>query len=281
VRGALRRLDAYQQRRPWLSFPVAVVKKYSDDRAGNLAALIAYYGFFSLFPLLLVFVSVLGILLKGHPGLEASILRSALSQFPVIGDQLKVHALTGSVGPLVIGIATALWAGLAVTGAAQQAMNEIWGVPHERHPNFLVARARGLVLLGVLGTMTLASTLLSGLSTYRGSATRILWYPGSLLLNVALFSVAFMVLTRRSLGLADVLPGAVIGGTFWTGLQMVGTYFVTHRIQQASSVYGTFALVIGVLVWIYLGARITLYAAEINVVRVKRLWPRSFLAPTP
>ena len=73
IQRTLQRIDAFQQRRKWLAFPFAVVKKFGDDRAGNLAALIAYYGFFSLFPLLLVMVSVLGFILRGHPDLQSRI----------------------------------------------------------------------------------------------------------------------------------------------------------------------------------------------------------------
>jgi YihY family inner membrane protein len=279
----IRRFDDYQQAHRWLAFPLGVLRKFSDDGAGNLAALIAYYGFFSLFPLLLVFVSVLGIVLRGHPGLEERILNSALSQFPVLGEQLKLHSLRGSGLALSVGIVGALWAGLAVTRAAQHTMNEIWGVPPERRPNFLVSRVRGLALLAILGTMTLATTLVSGLSTLPGlpGAARFLWYPVSIALNVALFAVAFRVLTRQKLSTGEVLPGAVVGAALWTAMQLVGTYFVTHRIQQATSIYGTFALVIGVLVWFYVGAQITLYAAEINVVRARRLWPRSLIRTSP
>src|SRR6266542_5843732 len=115
-------IDGYQQRRRWLAFPMAVVKKFGDDRAGNLAALIAYYGFFSLFPLLLVLVAVLGFILRGNATLQESIVNSALAQFPIIGDQIKtnVKALSGSAGvALGIGTLVALWAGLGVTNAAQ------------------------------------------------------------------------------------------------------------------------------------------------------------------
>ena len=52
-----------------------------------------------------------------------------------------------------------------------------------------------------------------------------------------------------------------------------------HTIKRASNVYGTLALVIGLLVWIYLGGQLTLLCAEINVVRVRRLWPRGLVQP--
>jgi YihY family inner membrane protein len=282
LQRALGRFDTFQRSRPWLAFPVAVVKRFNDDRAGNLAALIAYYGFFSLFPLLLVLVSLLGIILRGDPGLRDSIVHSALAGFPVIGAQLKLKSLGGNGLALALGLATALWAGLGVTQAAQNAMNEVWGVPKKERPNFLYSRVRGLLLLAILGSMTLASIFLSGLGTVGGSlsgALRALGLVGSLGLNLGLFMLAFRVLTRRKLSWGDVFPGAAVGAVAWSALQAVGNYYVTHQVQHASPVYGTFAVVIGLLVWLYLGARLTLLCAEINVVRAKRLWPRSLLEP--
>jgi YihY family inner membrane protein len=280
---ALRRIDEYQRSRPLLAFPVAAAKKFGEDGAGDLAALIAYYGFFSLFPLLLVLVSVLGFVLHGHSGLQRSILDSALAQFPVIGDQLRSHyeSLTANGVVLGIGTATALWAGLGVTQAAQKAMNAIWGVPPEQRPAFLAARVRGLLMLVVLGSITVASIILSGLGTATGelgAALRILSYVGSLSLNVVLFLLAFRVLTVKRLTWGEVLPGAVAGGLVWTLLQLAGTYFVNHQVKHATPVYGTFALVIGLLFWIYMGAQLTLFCAEVNAVRVQRLWPRSLLS---
>jgi membrane protein len=280
--GLVRKVDRFQQRHPTVGFPFAVVKKFGDDRAGNLAALIAYYGFFSLFPLLLVFVTVLGYVLRGHPDLQASVQHSALRQFPVIGQSIKVKALTGSGLALGVGIVTTLWAGLGVTQAGQNAMNEVWDVPLRDRPNFLSSRLRGLLMLAVLGTITVASTFLAGVGTVSGKfgvLLRIVGLIGSLLLNLALYLLSFRILTRKDLSWADVLPGAALGAVLWTALQAVGGLYVAHQVQGAESTYGTFALVIGLLVWISLGAQITLYCAEINVVRKERLWPRSLVQP--
>src|SRR5580658_5333775 len=173
-RERLRAADSYQQRHRGLSFLAAVVKKFGEDRAGQLAALIAYYGFFSLFPLLLVFVTVLGFVLEGNPSAQESVLHSTLSQFPIIGQQLEqnVHSLTGSPVGLAIGVVGSLLAGLGITGAAQNAFNEVWSVPHKHRPNFLSWRLRGLGLLVALGTLTIVSTVVAGYVTAGGpSAT--------------------------------------------------------------------------------------------------------------
>ena len=285
IQRLVRRVDDHQQRRAWLAFPFAVLKKFGDDEAGNLAALIAYYGFFSLFPLLLVFISALGLALKDHPALQKAILDSALRNFPVIGgDDIgkNLHAIQGAGASLVVGIAGTLWGGLGVMQAAQNAMNRVWDVPKKDRPNFLKSRLRGLLMLAMLGTLVIASTFAGGLGASGGGLGILLRVAGiglSVVLNVVLFAVAYRVLTARDLRWVDVAPGAAVAAVLWSLLQVFGGYYVTHQIQGASNVYGTFAIVIGLLVWIYLGAQITLYCAEINVVRVRHLWPRSLAQP--
>jgi YihY family inner membrane protein len=277
----LERVDEYQQRRPAPAFVFGVVKKFGDDDAGNLAALIAYYGFFSLFPLLLVLVSVLDIVLSGHPALRRDVLDSALGNFPVIGDQIRVQGLQARGVALAVGIVGALWAGLGATQTAQDAMNRVWDVPRLQWPNFLKKRLRSLEMLGILGLMVIASTLVSGLGTTsdRALGLRVAAFVASLLLNFALYLLAFRVLTVKPLRWGDVAPGAAFAAVAWTVLQAVGGYVVTQRISGASDVYGTFALVLGLLVWIYLGAQVTLLGAEINVVRHGHLWPRALVPP--
>jgi membrane protein len=286
IDSTVERIDRFQRQRRWTAFPFAVLKKFGDDRAGNLAALIAYYGFFSLFPLLLVLVSVLGLVLRGNPSLRASILDSALAQFPIIGDQIRnnVKGLTGGGAGVALGVGTvaALWAGLGVTQATQNAMNDVWDVPIKERPNFLQSRLRGLIMLAVLGSMTLASTLLAGLGTGTGELGVLLrgvGFAGSLLLNLAVFLIAFRVLTDRDLSWGNVFPGAAFSALAWAILQIVGGWYVTHTLKHATQVYGFFGFVLGLLAWIYLGAQIMLLGAEVNVVRVKRLWPRSLKQP--
>ncbi|WP_412538844.1 YihY/virulence factor BrkB family protein [Longispora sp. K20-0274] len=275
------RLDAYQLRHPWMGFPVAVGARFAADQAGYLAALIAYYAFFSFFPLLLVLVTVLGF----SPTLREKAVGSVLEQFPVIGPQLgdNVHALHGSVVGMVFGIVTALWAGLAVANAAQNAMNTIWRVPTADRPSFGPRIARSALLLGVLGTTVLATLVVNGLAgslDILGPATRFLALACTLAVNIGAFVLAFRALTNRRLGTRDVLPGAVLAGTCWQLLQLAGGLYVTHTVRGAGNAYGTFAIVIGLLGWFYLQAQVTLLAAELNAVRVMGEWPRSLL-PDP
>ncbi len=145
-------LDRRQQRCRPVGFVLAVLRKYSDDNGSFLAATIAYYGFFSLFPLLLVLTTVLGFVLDSHGHLYATLVGSALGQLPVIGRQLRTHSLSGSGLGIAVGIAVALWAGTSVFLAAQNAMNQLWNVAYTRRPGFLAARLQALGLLVLLGS---------------------------------------------------------------------------------------------------------------------------------
>jgi YihY family inner membrane protein len=278
----LRAVDGYQQRHPWLGFPVAVVKKYGDDHAGQHAALLAYYGFFSLFPLLLVLVTVLGFVLADRRDLQDDILASALAQFPVIGDDIQnsVGQVRGSGLALAVGLVGALWGGLGVAEAAQNAMNGIWNVPRKRYPNFFLRRARGLLWLLLLGGGLLLASVLSGVSAAVGAGgSPLAGIAVSAAVNSVLFLVGFRVLTVRQVPPLDLLPGALLAALATALLQALGGWYVDTQVSRASNTYGAFALVIGLLSWLYLEATVTLYAAELNVVRVRRLWPRGLIQP--
>lgn len=280
----IERLDGYQRRAGWLGFPIATGKKLSEDQGTQLAALISYYGFLSLFPLLLLFRAILGYVLEGNEDLQRDILDSALARFPVIGDEIERSQgrLQGSGLALAVGVVGAAWAGLGVTSALENAMDDIWGVPRHARQGLLAGRLRGLVLLLVLGAAIVVATALSGLaqsSGLVGPGLRAATIVGWLGLNLGIFLVAFRVMTSRSLGWGEVLPGAALAALGWACLQMVGGWFVDHEVQGASVTYGTFALVIGLLSWIYLSALLMLYAVEVNAVRSLGLWPRGLRPP--
>jgi membrane protein len=274
-----RAFDRWQQRHRSAGFTLAVFQKYSDDQGAYLAATISYYAFFSIFPLLLVFTTVLGFVLGGHGHLYNSLVNSALGQFPVIGRQLHTHSLQGNGLALGLGAAAALWAGMGVFLAAQNAMNQLWGVPYKRRPDFLRARLSALMLLGVLGGGVMATTILAGLGSF-GASYGIGWKAGSIalstVLNVGLFWLGMRLLTARDVTWRQLRGGAIAAAVAYEILQALGGYYIGHVVKNASNTYGTFAFVIGLLSWVYLAAHVTLLAAEVNVVATRRLWPRSF-----
>ena len=280
--AALERLDRFQQSHALLGFPLAVNRKYSDDQGGYLTAIVTYYGFFSIFPLLLVLTTILGFVFDGNPHLQQEIVDSALGQFPIVGADLQSGSLSGSTPALVIGLVVALWAGMGAVLAAGYAIDRIWGLPRARRPSFVRARLRALLLLAVLGGGLLATTALSGAGT-TGARYAIQWKAASILLSIlldfVLFWIAFQVLTTLDVPWSDLWRGALTAAIGYEVLQLLGGYYVGHVVQNARNVYGTFALVIGLLSFIYLAVHVMLLGAEVNVVAAKRLWPRSLLAP--
>ncbi len=280
----LGRLDRYQRRLRGLGLPLAVVYKFVDDQGGYLAALITYYGFLSLFPLLLIMSTILGFALPDNPELQRQLIDSAIGQFPIIGDQLSRSAqpVRGSGAGLVVGILVAVYGGLGVAVALQNAFNQLWGVPVNRRPDPVTARLRSLVLLFLLGIGVLLLTVLSTLAAVfaeLGPELRVVAVVASVIGNGALFLVAFRVFAARPVSAREALPGAVLAAVAWQGLQSVGALYVNYTLRGASQVYGLFGIVLGLLGWIYLEAVVIVRAAELKVVAAKRLWPRALLSP--
>jgi membrane protein len=286
AKRVLRAVDEYQQRHAWLAFPVAVWKKFGDDHAGNLAMLVAWFAFVSIFPLMLVLVTVLDIVLKNNPDLQHRLLNSALSQYPVLGQHLTNIGPMHQAGlPLVVGLVGTFLGALGVANAMQNALNTAWEIPYARRPGFPWSwlRSMGQIIvigLGLIGT-TILSTLASGaghkLSGFAATAAALVV---SLAASIGLFWLAFRLGTAREIGWRQQWLGAVIASVAWQILQALGGYFISHQLAHASPIYGTFAIVIGLIAWLYLQAQLTLYAVQVSVVRTYRLWPRS-IAPPP
>ena len=282
-RGGLRgSIDLFQQRHAPLAFVVGVVRKFGDDRAGRLAALISYYGFFSLFPLLLAASTILAFI--AGSGDADRFQNSALSQIPVLGDQIggDVTTLSGSGIALALGVALALWAGLACMQAAQDAMNEVWAIPRVGQPGYLHKRLRSVACLTVIGLSLIVSTFATQAVTLLPDLPGIARAGGialSTIVNVCVFLLVFQVLATRHQPWRQLVPGAIIGGVGYSALQAIGHLYVDRSVKGATDTYGTFAIVIGLLSWLYLLAQFTLFAAEVNVVRARHLWPRSLFPP--
>jgi YihY family inner membrane protein len=279
------RLDEYQQRHRWAGFAFAVVVKFGEDSSGNLAVLLAYYAFLSIFPLLLALVTILGYVLAGHPQLEHEVFSSALGQFPIIGQHGPMHGLSGNPAGLVIGLLLTIWSGLSVAQTAQTAVNSVYTVAPTRRPGFLprILRSAELVTVGGLGLVgtTLVQGVVSGSASYglpSGVGTQLAGAVVGVAGNIALFVYLYRRLTVVELSTKAVLPGAVVAGVVWFVLQKLGTALVNNKVQGAESTYGTFAIVIGLLFWFYVLAQVVLLCADINVVASERLWPRGLSA---
>lgn len=281
------KLDDAQRRHRRFGFPLAVIYKYFDDQGGYLAALIAYYGFLSLFPLLLLLSSILGFVLRGDPHEQHAILHSALAQFPVIGGELgNPKRLGGSVTGTVIGVLGSLYGGLGVAQAAQNAMNTAWAIPKNSRPNPFKARGRSLLLLGTVGLAVLGTTILSAIGSSAGSfgssigiGLKVVLTTASVAINAGIFLVGFRIATARALTLGEVLPGAAAAAIGWQLVESFGAAYVGHVVKHASATNSVFAIVLGLIALLYLEAVIVVICVEANVVRSKKLYPRALLTP--
>lgn len=284
-----RLLDAVDRRQQGIvpvAFAYGVVRKFGDDRAGERAALVAYYAFFSVFPLLLLFVTVLGYVLDGNPDLRDEIVDSAVGSIPVLGEELarNVGTIGGSGVAVVVGAVGALWAGLGVANTAQSAMNEVWDVPRRERPGFAPRLARSVAVLALLGVGVVVSAFVGQVPRIVGASGVVVplaFTALSALLNTAVAAVAFRVLTDAPLHGRRLWPGAVVAGLAYTALQLVGGWYLNRVVAGAGDTYGTFAVVIGLLTWFYLLGQVSLLAAEVNVVAGRRLWPRSLTGRLP
>lgn len=278
------RLDAFQRRHRAAALPVAVLYKYLDDYGGYLAALITYYAFVSIFPLLLLFSTILGWLLVGHPAWQQHVVSSALSEFPVVGAQLsQPRRIGGGAAGLIVGLLGALYGGLGVAQAFQYAMNTAWAVPRNSRPNPLAGRLRSLLLVTTGGLVLLATTLLSTFGSSSagslGIALRVLAIAGAMVLNATAFVIAFQVATPRPLTWQEVAPGAIAAAVIWQLLQSFGVVYVSHVVRHSSETNGVFAVVLGMLAFLYLTAVSVVFCVELNAVRVDRLHPRALMTP--
>jgi membrane protein len=285
--GAAARIDRFQRRHPVLGFPIALVYKFFDDQGVYLAALITYYGFLSLFPLLLLLASVLGFLLRNDPDLQRRILDSTISQFPVIGDQLRDPAgLRGSGAALIVGAVVAIYGALGVAQALQNAINVAWAVPRNDRPNPFQARLRSVLIVLTGGLAVLATTTVSVLAGALGAPGGVMsnraeafTTVAAVTANTVIFAAVFRIATPLRLRIRDVLPGAVLAAVVWQLMQRFGTAYTAEVVKDSTLTYGVFAVVLGLLGWTFVVALSVVFGVELNVVIAKRLYPRALLTP--
>jgi YihY family inner membrane protein len=280
MKEQLARIDRAQQSNERLAVAAATVKKYGEDQSSSLASMIAFWAFFSIFPLFLALVTILGYVLPANR--RADVLGRVASFFPLLHPS-TVGGLSGSWWPILLGTVTALWAGLAVVRMSQQAFDEVWEIPRRHRPGLVEQVRRSLFALGTIGFGLVVATIMSGYVTGRDTGVDLGWYGRlggyllSLALDIGLFVIAFRMLTRRDVSFRDVLPGALLAGGAFFILQAISSLIISHYLGKAQGTYGSFATVITILWWFYLQAQITLLGAQLNVVLTERLFPRSLV----
>ena len=285
--GPAHRLDDLQRRRRVLGVPIGVLYKFFDDQGGYLAAILTYYSFVAIFPLLLIASSVLGFLLQGNEQLKQQLLSSALGQFPIVGDQLgRPEGLQGSTSAVVVGSLTALYGVVGLGQAALNALNACWAIPRNSRLNPIIGRLRSLMLLVVAGVAVLATAVLSSLASHLevfgsqvDTGVRWLFTLASVAFSAVVLSGMMSLATSERHRLRTVLPGGVAIALMWQLLQTLGGYYVSHVINRVSQMSGVFALVLGLVAFLYVASVMAVLGIEINVVLARKLYPRALLTP--
>ena len=284
VEKAIRKIDATQRRFTPTAFVFGVIKKYGDDNGGVLVSNLAYSAFISLFPLLLVLVTILGLVVAGHPSIRTDVLNAVADQVPLLGPTLTGNVQTlqrSSTIGLIVGLIVLIYGCTGLAQAGLFTMGQVWNLPGPARPGYLQRLGRSVLFLALLGAGVIVTTGLSSLTTYlpfRGFGLDVLIAVVTAAFGIGMYLGAFRVLTPKGVPARNLLPGAITGGTLWTVLQLLGA-FLLHHFLHSDSAYGIFATVLGLLAWIYLAVEITVYSAEINVVLVRRLWPRAIVQP--
>jgi uncharacterized BrkB/YihY/UPF0761 family membrane protein len=274
----MKALDGWQRRRRWAGVPYGVIKKFGDDNANLLVVSLAWYGFTAIFPLLLVVVTVFGFI--GQQSIGNGIV-STLHKFPVIGSSFNPAnpaALHGSTFGLIVGLIGLLYGAQGVTQTAQQAMSTVWNIPQVERTDFLPRLGRSVTGLFTIGITFVLNALVSGYATghhHLNIAIRVLILLGLAVLNVGLYYASFVVLTAKAVPARLLLPGAITGAIGFTALITIGTGLATHQLKHTSAIYGTFGTVIGIVAFLLLLAKITMYGAELNPVLARSLYPRA------
>ena len=289
IEKRVRTIDAWQQRHRVPAFAFAVFKKFGDDQAGNLVALLTYFAFLATFPLLLALSAILGLVLKGNPSLQASLQTSALAEFPIIGTQVSSQIGLASLGhsapALIIGILGAILGGRGLGNALQNTLNSLWNVPKVVRPGFPSNYLRSFLLLGLLGVgaiVTTAAAALVGAGQMLGLSglpSKTLAFALSTAIGIGLFFAAFRIAAAKIIATRDLLLGAILSSIAWQILLSLAGIIISHDLKHAQAMAGFFGVVLGLLAWFGLQASATVYAMEADVVRAHHLWPRSITQP--
>jgi YihY family inner membrane protein len=273
------KLDSVQQRNRFLGFSYAVIWKYGDDKTGYLAALLTYYGFLALFPLLLVAVTVTTALSKHYPHLQVTIAQSIKSYFPVIGDQFSGHinALHETGIALLVGVLFTLYGARGVASAYRYGVNRIWNIPKTEELPFPKSTVNNVAIILIAGAgFIVAAAVAAAIVAFDHSQLfKLLSILAYVLMLFGLFIVLLKLVLPRHITVKHVWVGAALAAVGLVILQTIGGLLLARQLKNLDALYSYFALSLGLLFWIYLQAQVVYYSIQVSSVYSKKLWPRT------
>jgi membrane protein len=239
--------------------------------SGRNAWVIAFFGFLSIFPLMLAATTILGFVLEGNDDLRERIIDGALADIPVLGQEIEADSLSGNWWALIIGLGGALWSATKAFVALQGAQDDVWEI-HVDHRDAM-PKQRGKALLGLLfiGAAQIGTLVITALVNAAGLPIggRLALLAATVAVNIAVLAAMFRFLTTAEPTWSDVVPGAVIAGVLYTALQYFGTGIVRRITENAGDTYGQFALVLGLVTWLSLLSISALMSTEFNAALVR------------
>lgn len=278
---------------PWFDHLVRTFQRYQIQSGDRLAGAISYFAFLSFFPIIALAFAVFGYFLSIRPDATET-LRKAINQYlPGLADKLPIQEIADSrTSAGVIGLLGLLYAGLGAIDALRGALREI-SMTTEPPLNFLLAKLRDLSALVLLGTTMVASVLVGGFATQAGGTVAewlglsesavgrgTIWLVGvtvSVLADVVVFLIILRWLGRSRQPLRVLLRGALFGAVGFALLKQLAALLLSHILNNP--VYGVFAVVVGLLVWINLSARVIMYTAAWTA--TASLGPPPYPTPIP
>ncbi len=268
------RVMTWRERHASIDVFVDTLDGWRRHISGRNAWVLAFFGFLSIFPLLLAATTILGFVLEGNQDLQNRIIDGALADIPVVGQQLQTdpNSLNGNWWALIIGLGGALWSATKAFVALQQAQDDVWEVDIDHRDSMPEQRLKALLGLVFVGAAQVGSVAITALVNAAGLPVggRIALLAATVAINISVLGAMFRHLTTAEPTWRDVWPGAVIAGIVYSTLQYFGTGIVRQITQNASDTYQNFAVVLGLVTWLSLLSIAALMSAEFNAALVRR-----------
>ncbi|HVM07215.1 MAG TPA: YhjD/YihY/BrkB family envelope integrity protein [Acidimicrobiales bacterium] len=280
----VRWFDDRQSERWWLAYPVATVRKYADDRGSAFAGLVTFQAFLALLPTLVVVLTVVSHLTDGSSRIRAAVVGSTLSQLPVVGQRIRDDVSTvGATGPwAAVAIAGLLWTAAGIYHSTQLALNQVWNVEGVHRQGFVSRHIRAGILFALFISAAIGTSFLpmrQALGVLPPVLADSVSAVGGAVIAAVLLLGVLRLVVAPVVPLRCLVPSAILAGLLWQLLQLIGTWFVTERLANASDLYGSIGFIVVTLSWINLLARTMIFSNEWAVVAVRELWPRRIAQP--
>lgn len=247
-----------------LRFPVEVITRTTELNGGYVANAVTLIAFISLFPLLLLVISVIGLLTGSNPHLADDVVEflgvtgKAAETLTETLDRARESGAAGSI----IGVIGMTWSGLSLVGALRYAVN----LPERVTVKGIGARAMGIPWLlgaGAILTISIAiSTVLNWVPVWTAPLTLVL----GLAIDVALFTWTFWFLDAERPPPRQLLPGAIVAAVGFEFLKTIGTVLLPRLVANSSATYGALGTVFAILAWLLIFSRIFVYSVVVNAV---------------